>query len=44
VRDKDALAALPAVERAEWEKLWAEVADLLGRLDAGKPAAGPAGK
>ena len=42
VRDKDALAALPAVERAEWEKLWAGVADLLRRLD--KQAAASAGK
>jgi tetratricopeptide (TPR) repeat protein len=44
VRDKQSLAALPAGERAEWEKLWAEVADLLRRLDADKKAAGPAGK
>src|SRR5205085_7806659 len=36
VRDKQALAALPAGERADWEKFWAEVADLLRRLDAGK--------
>jgi serine/threonine-protein kinase len=34
VRDKSALAELPADERAEWEKLWAEVADLLRRADA----------
>jgi serine/threonine-protein kinase len=44
VRGQEALAALPAEERAEWEKLWAEVADLLRQLDAGKPAAAPAGK
>jgi hypothetical protein len=44
VRDKDALAALPAVERAEWDKLWAEVADLLRRLDAGKGGTDPTGK
>jgi hypothetical protein len=44
VCDKEALAALPASERAEWDKLWADVADLLRRLDAGKPAAAPAGK
>ena len=44
VRGKEALAALPADERAEWEKLWAEVADLLRRLDAAKPAAAPPGK
>jgi hypothetical protein len=43
-RDKQALSALPADERAEWEKLWAEVAGLLRRLDAAKPAAAPAGK
>jgi tetratricopeptide (TPR) repeat protein len=43
VRGKEALAALPADERAQWEKFWAEVADLLRRLDAAKPAA-PAGK
>jgi hypothetical protein len=44
VRGKEALAALPAKERAEWEKLWADVADLLRRLDAAKPAAAPPGK
>jgi tetratricopeptide (TPR) repeat protein len=44
VRDKEGLAALPAGERAEWEKLWAEVADLLRRLDAAKAGAGSAGK
>jgi tetratricopeptide (TPR) repeat protein len=44
VRGREALAALPAEERAQWEKLWAEVADLLRRLDAAKPAAAPAGK
>jgi uncharacterized protein (UPF0128 family) len=44
VRGKEALAALPAGERAEWEKLWAEVADLLRRLDSAKAATGPAGK
>jgi tetratricopeptide (TPR) repeat protein len=42
VRDKPALAALPAAERADWEKLWTDVADLLHRLD--KKAAVPAGK
>jgi hypothetical protein len=26
VRDADALAALPAAERAEWRQLWADVA------------------
>jgi tetratricopeptide (TPR) repeat protein len=44
VRDKAALAALPAEERAEWDKLWADVAALLRRLDAAKPAAAPPGK
>jgi hypothetical protein len=44
VRGKEALAALPATERAEWDRLWTDVADLLRRLDAGKPAAAPAGK
>jgi hypothetical protein len=42
VRDKQALAGLPAEERAEWEKLWADVAGLLRRLDAARPAAGTA--
>jgi hypothetical protein len=36
VRDQQALAILPAEERAAWEKLWAEVADLLRRPEAGK--------
>jgi tetratricopeptide (TPR) repeat protein len=31
VRDRAALAGLPAEERAAWQKLWAEVADLLRR-------------
>jgi hypothetical protein len=44
VRGQEALVALPAEERAEWDKLWAEVADLLRQLDAAKPAAAPAGK
>jgi Tfp pilus assembly protein PilF len=44
VRDRQALAALPAEEPAEWEKLWADVADLLHHLDAAKPAAAPPGK
>jgi tetratricopeptide (TPR) repeat protein len=43
VRNKQSPAALPAGERAEWEELWAEVADLLRRLDADKKAA-PAAK
>ncbi|HZY84961.1 MAG TPA: tetratricopeptide repeat protein, partial [Gemmataceae bacterium] len=44
VREQQALATLPAEERAEWEKLWSDVAALLRRLDAGKPGAAPAGK
>jgi tetratricopeptide (TPR) repeat protein len=44
VRGKEALSNLPAEERAGWEKLWAEVADLLRRLDAGKAATAPTGK
>ena len=44
VRGQEALVALPAEERAEWDKLWAEVADLLRQLDAAKPAAAPAGR
>jgi tetratricopeptide (TPR) repeat protein len=44
VRGQEALAALPAGERAEWERLWADVADLLRRLDAGKAGAAPTGK
>ena len=34
VRDKDALAKLPAEERAAWEKLWADVAALLKKAEA----------
>jgi serine/threonine-protein kinase len=41
VRDQEALAALPAEERAKWDKLWAEVAGLLRRIEAGKADAGP---
>jgi tetratricopeptide (TPR) repeat protein/serine/threonine protein kinase len=36
VRDKDALAKLPAEERVAWEKLWAEVAALLKKAESGK--------
>src|SRR5262249_14033108 len=32
VRDPAALAALPAGERADWQRLWAGVADLLWRI------------
>ncbi len=44
VRDPQALAALPADERGEWEKLWAEVAYRLWRLDAAKGEAAAPGK
>jgi eukaryotic-like serine/threonine-protein kinase len=44
VRGKKALAALPAEERAEWEKLWAEVADLLRRTDGPSAGAAQVGK
>jgi serine/threonine-protein kinase len=42
VRGKEALATLPAAERAAWDKFWADVADLLRRLDT--KATAPAGK
>jgi hypothetical protein len=32
IRDKDALAKLPAEERASWEKLWANVAGILKKV------------
>jgi hypothetical protein len=35
VRDKDALAKLPAEEQEAWQKLWADVAALL-KMVAGK--------
>jgi hypothetical protein len=35
VRDAAALAKLPEAERAEWQKLWAEVAALLKKSEAG---------
>jgi hypothetical protein len=31
VREPEALARLPAAERPEWQKLWADVADTLAR-------------
>jgi tetratricopeptide (TPR) repeat protein len=37
IRDADALAKLPAEERAAWEKLWADVAALLKRAEAPSP-------
>ena len=36
VRDKDELAKLPAEERAAWEKLWAEVAEVLKKASEAK--------
>jgi hypothetical protein len=36
VRDQDALAKLPADERAAWEKLWADVGALLQRSQGQK--------
>jgi serine/threonine-protein kinase len=35
VRDVAALAKLPEAERAEWQKLWADVAALLKKAEAG---------
>jgi hypothetical protein len=37
IRDADALAKLPEVERKDWQALWAEVDALLARAGAGKP-------
>jgi hypothetical protein len=36
VRDATALAKLPAAERADWQKLWADVAALLKKSEAGR--------
>jgi tetratricopeptide (TPR) repeat protein len=36
VRGQDALAKLPEAERQQWQKLWADVADLLARATAEK--------
>jgi serine/threonine-protein kinase len=36
VRDKSALEKLPDAERAEWDKLWAEVAELLKKVQEQK--------
>ena len=41
VRDAAALARLPDAERAEWQKLWTSVAELLKRTDEPKPAEKP---
>jgi hypothetical protein len=35
VRDPAALAQLPEAERADWQKLWADVAALLKKAEAG---------
>ena len=32
VRDKAALEKLPDAERADWEKLWSDVAELLKKV------------
>jgi hypothetical protein len=37
VRDAKALELLPESERTEWQRLWADVASLLGQLED-KPA------
>jgi serine/threonine-protein kinase len=37
VRGKDALAALPEVERQAWSKLWEDVAGLLGKVKEKQP-------
>src|SRR5262249_14751691 len=36
VRDKPALEKLPDAERAEWEKLWADVSDVLKKVQEQK--------
>ena len=36
VRDRSALEKLPDAERAEWEKLWADVAELLKKVQEQK--------
>ena len=35
VRDREALSRLPEAERAAWQKLWADVADLARRAEGG---------
>jgi hypothetical protein len=44
VRDAAALANLPEPERAAWQKLWADVAELLKRTDEPKAAEKPGQK
>jgi hypothetical protein len=41
VRDVETLAKLPEAERANWQKIWADVADLLKRTDEPKAAEKP---
>jgi hypothetical protein len=36
IRDKSALEKLPDTERAEWEKLWTDVSDLLKKVQEQK--------
>src|SRR5262249_30489235 len=43
VRDREALAELPEVERVSWDKLWTDVAALLAKT-RGKPKEDLAGK
>jgi tetratricopeptide (TPR) repeat protein len=40
IRGDEALARMPEAERAAWQKLWADVADLLKRTDDPKPPDG----
>jgi serine/threonine-protein kinase len=40
VRDAAALDKLPEAERAEWQKFWSEVAELLKRTEEAKPPGG----
>jgi tetratricopeptide (TPR) repeat protein len=40
VRDAAALDKLPEAERAEWQKFWTEVAELLKRTEEAKPPGG----
>jgi hypothetical protein len=44
VRGPAALAKLPEAERQDWEELWADVADLLGRAADKPPQPGDGGK
>jgi hypothetical protein len=37
VRQPDALAKLPAAERHNWQKLWADVADTVARAEGTTP-------